>query len=96
MRKEEGNIKITEVKVINEKGANSIGKPIGSYITIDINKLKLATDEDIENLRRSMEEDEILVTAQSIQELKYYIAQDNYEEFLKVRAFIKNELQDTR
>lgn len=34
------------------------------------------TDEDIENLRRSMEEDEILVTAQSIQELKYYIAQE--------------------
>ena len=45
---EEGNIKITEVKVINENGANSIGKPVGSYITIDINKLKLATDEEIE------------------------------------------------
>ena len=36
--KEEGNIKITEVKVTNENGENSIGKPIGSYITIDINK----------------------------------------------------------
>ena len=47
--KEEGNIKITEVKVTNENGANSIGKPIGSYITIDINKLKLATDEEIES-----------------------------------------------
>lgn len=47
--REEGNIKITEVKVINENGANSIGKPVGSYITIDINKLKLATDEEIEN-----------------------------------------------
>lgn len=47
--REEGNIKITEVKVTNENGANSIGKPIGSYITIDINKLKLATDEEIEN-----------------------------------------------
>jgi len=47
--REEGNIKITEVKVTNENGANSIGKPIGSYITIDIKKLKLATDEDIEN-----------------------------------------------
>ena len=47
--KEEENIKITEVKVTNENGANSIGKPIGSYITIDINKLKLATDEEIEN-----------------------------------------------
>lgn len=47
--REEGNIKITEVKVTNENGANSIGKPIGSYITIDIKKLKLATDEEIEN-----------------------------------------------
>ena len=47
--KEEGNIKITEVKVTNENGANSIGKPIGNYITIDIKKLKLATDEEIEN-----------------------------------------------
>ena len=47
--REEGNIKITEVKVTNENGENSIGKPIGSYITIDINKLKLATDEEIEN-----------------------------------------------
>ena len=47
--KEEGNIKITEVKVTNENGANSIGKPIGSYITIDIKKLKVATDEEIEN-----------------------------------------------
>jgi len=47
--REEGNIKITEVKVTNENGANSIGKPIGNYITIDINKLKIATDEEIEN-----------------------------------------------
>ncbi len=47
--KEEGNIKITEVKVTNENGANAIGKPIGSYITIDIKKLKIATDEEIEN-----------------------------------------------
>ena len=47
--KEEGNIKITEVKVTNENGADSIGKPIGNYITIDIKKLKVATDEEIEN-----------------------------------------------
>ena len=72
--REEGSVKITEVKVINEKGANSIGKPIGSYITIDINKLKLATDEEIENYgnilsnelkklidKHSTKQDEILV-----------------------------------
>ena len=72
--REEGNVKITEVKVVNENGANSIGKPIGSYITIDIKKLKIATDEEIENygnvlaneLRKlidmhSAKQDEILV-----------------------------------
>ena len=72
--REEGNIKITEVKVINENGANSIGKPIGSYITIDIKELKTATDESIENYgnvlsnelrklidKHSTKQDEILV-----------------------------------
>lgn len=47
--KEEGNIKITEIKITNENGANSIGKPIGNYVTIDIKKLKIATDEEMEN-----------------------------------------------
>lgn len=47
--KEEENFKITNVKIINENGAKAIGKPIGNYITIDIKKLKTATDEDIES-----------------------------------------------
>ena len=47
--REEENIKITEVKIVNENGENAIGKPIGNYITIDIDKLKLATDEQIES-----------------------------------------------
>ena len=47
--KEEENIKITEVKITNENGEKAIGKPIGNYITIDINNLKLATDEEIES-----------------------------------------------
>ena len=46
---EDGKVKITTVKVTNENGENAIGKPIGNYITIDIKKLKLATDEEIEN-----------------------------------------------
>ena len=71
---EEGNVKITEVKVTNENGANSIGKPIGSYVTIDIKKLKVATEEEIENYgnvlsnelrklidKHSTKQDEILV-----------------------------------
>lgn len=46
--REEGNVKITEVRITNENGEQAIGKPKGNYITIDIQKLKLATDEEIE------------------------------------------------
>lgn len=41
-------IKISRVKITNEKGAQAIGKPIGNYITIDIKKLRLANNEEIE------------------------------------------------
>lgn len=41
-------IRTARVKVINEKGAEAIGKPVGNYITIDIQKLKIATEEDIQ------------------------------------------------
>lgn len=42
------NITVERVKITNEQGQNAIGKPIGNYITIDIKKLKIAQDEDIE------------------------------------------------
>lgn len=42
-------IKITKVKITNENGEKAIGKPKGTYITIDIKKLKIATEEEIEN-----------------------------------------------
>ena len=35
------NIKIERVKITNENGEKAIGKPIGTYITIDIKKLKI-------------------------------------------------------
>lgn len=41
-------IKTARVKVLNENGEQAIGKPIGSYITIDIKELKIAEEEDIE------------------------------------------------
>ncbi len=41
-------IKVTKVKIVNENGEKLIGKPIGSYITIDVKKLKIATEEEIE------------------------------------------------
>lgn len=42
------NISVERVKVTNEEGQNAIGKPMGNYITIDIKKLKIAQDEDID------------------------------------------------
>ena len=42
------NIKVERVKITNENGEKAIGKPIGSYITIDIKKLKIAQEEEIE------------------------------------------------
>ena len=42
------NIKIERVKITNENGEKAIGKPTGNYITIDIKKLKIAQEEEIE------------------------------------------------
>ena len=42
------NISVERVKITNEEGEKAIGKPKGNYITIDIQKLKIAQDEDIE------------------------------------------------
>ena len=42
------DIKVATVKIINEEGANAIGKPIGTYTTIDVKKLKLAGEVEIQ------------------------------------------------
>ena len=42
------NILVERVKITNEEGEKAIGKPQGDYITIDIKKLRIAQDEDIE------------------------------------------------
>lgn len=42
------NIKTNIVKIVDSNGEKAIGKPIGTYVTIDIKNLKLATDEDID------------------------------------------------
>lgn len=47
--KQEDGIKTTKVKILNDEGANAIGKPIGSYITIDIKNLRIAQKDEIES-----------------------------------------------
>ena len=42
------NIKTNIVKIVNEEGEKAIGKPIGTYVTVDVKNLKIATDEELE------------------------------------------------
>ncbi len=41
-------LKVTRVEILNKNGEKAIGKPVGNYVTIDVKKLKLAEDEDIQ------------------------------------------------
>lgn len=42
------NIKTTRVKIIDENGEKALGKPIGTYITIDIKNLRIAQNDEID------------------------------------------------
>lgn len=42
------NIKTNRVKIIDKEGEDAIGKPIGTYITIDIKDLKIAEEQEIQ------------------------------------------------
>ena len=42
------NIKTNRVKIVDKQGEEAIGKPIGTYITIDIKDLKIAGNEEIQ------------------------------------------------
>ena len=48
------NIKIERVKITNENGEKAIGKPIGTYITIDIKKLKIAQEDEIQKASETL------------------------------------------
>ena len=48
VEKEGDKIKITKVRITDKSGEEAIGKPIGNYYTIDIDKLKVATDDEIQ------------------------------------------------
>ena len=42
------DIKVLKVKIVSEEGEKAIGKPIGTYVTIDIKNLKIAMDHEIQ------------------------------------------------
>lgn len=45
---ENNDIKTNRVKIIDKQGEEAIGKPIGTYITIDIKNLKIAEENEIQ------------------------------------------------
>ena len=52
-RNDNENIKVSKIKVLDENGEAAIGKPKGTYITIDIKNLKIAGEEEIrESIRK--------------------------------------------
>lgn len=51
---ESKNIKISKVNVLDENGENAIGKPKGTYITIDIKNLKIAGENEISQAAKSV------------------------------------------
>lgn len=48
------NIKVERVEITNENGEKSLGKPKGNYITIDVKRLKLAGDEEIQKTAETL------------------------------------------
>ena len=48
------NIQVERVKIVNQEGEKAIGKPIGSYITIDVKKLKIAGQEQIDKAAETL------------------------------------------
>lgn len=42
------NIKVSKVKIVNKNGEEALGKSMGNYITIDVKKLKIAGDDEIQ------------------------------------------------
>lgn len=51
------NIKVERVQITNSNGEQAIGKPVGNYITIDVKKLKIATDEEIQKASEVVSEE---------------------------------------
>ena len=48
------NIKVSRVKITNQNGEQALGKPIGNYITIDVKKLKIAGEGEIQKASKTL------------------------------------------
>lgn len=50
-------VKVKRVKITNEQGEKAIGKPIGDYITIDVDKINYLTEEEKEKASNTLAEE---------------------------------------
>lgn len=51
------NIKSSIVKILNEEGEKAIGKPIGTYVTVDVKNLRFAGEDEIEKVSSLISEE---------------------------------------
>ncbi len=49
-------LRLTKVKVLNEKGKEQIGKDIGTYITAEIKEIEIITEEEIKKISKIISE----------------------------------------
>lgn len=52
----DNSLKVTKVKVLNEKGKKRIGKEIGTYITLEIQNIDIISKEELENISKILAE----------------------------------------
>lgn len=61
-------IKVERVRITNENGEKAIGKPIGDYITIDVQKLKIAQEEELQKAGETLANELRKIVAKHIDE----------------------------
>lgn len=66
------NIKITRVNIFNQEGAEALGKPIGTYVTIDVKNLKIASEEEIENIAINIKKELVALMDKHIRKTRTY------------------------
>ena len=52
----DNTLKVTRVKVLNEKGKQKIGKEIGTYITLEIKNIDIISKDELEKISKILDE----------------------------------------
>lgn len=66
------NIKITRVNIVNQEGAEALGKPIGTYVTVDVKNLRIASEEEIEMVAINVKNELIALIDKHIRKTRTY------------------------